>query len=255
MPDTKKAVIIGASSGIGEALVYEFAKQGYEVAMTARRLNLLEQISINIKAKTYVKQMDISRPRKAVRILTELIDEMGYVDAIVVNSGIRIPNKELDLGYELNIINTNVRGFAAMASTAVKYFLKRGKGNLVGISSIAGLRGSANSPSYNASKSFVSVYMNGLRQKCYDTGVYITDIRPGFVKTAMTKNIKTKFWTASTKKAAAQIYKSMKKKKNMVYITKRWNIIALLIHLIPNFLYYKIYKIARPQQPAEKFIN
>ena len=244
---TKKAIVIGASSGIGEALVYEFAKQGYEVGMTARRDRLLEKISSNIRSKTYVRKMDVSQPEQSAKILEELISEMGGVDAIVINSGVRIPNKELDLKHELSIIGVNVCGFAAMAGTAVKYFLNRGKGYLVGVSSIASLRGTANSPSYNASKSFVSIYLNGLRQKCFDTGVSVTDIRPGFVETPMIANIKTKFWVASPAKAASQIYQAMIKKKTVVYITKRWKLVAILIRLIPDYLYYALYKKARAE--------
>lgn len=132
-------------------------------------------------------------------------------------------------------------GFVAMVNVAFKYFVKRGVGHIVGISSIASLRGNGSAPAYNASKSFVSNYLEGLRQKAYKLGIpiIITDIQPGFVDTAMAQG-EGLFWVASPEKAALQIYKKIVVKKKHAYISKRWRSIAWLLKIMPNWLYNKL---------------
>lgn len=128
-----------------------------------------------------------------------------------------------------------------MVDVALKHFLANGTGHIVGISSIAALRGSGQCPAYNASKAFVSNYLDGIRCKVkkMDAKILITDIKPGLVATAMAKG-EGLFWVAPPEKAATQIYQKIKAKKERAYITKRWGIIAFLIKVMPNWLYYKL---------------
>jgi short-subunit dehydrogenase len=134
----------------------------------------------------------------------------------------------------------NVLGFAAIASLAFNYFRKVGKGHLVGITSIAGLRGTPHTVAYSGSKSFDSVYMEGLRAIAAKEGkaITVTDIRPGFVDTAMAKG--KVMWCASVEKAANQMMTAIRRKKKVVYVSKRWNIIAFLFHILPDWIYNKI---------------
>lgn len=237
----KKAIVIGASSGIGYALAKTLAREGYEVGLASRRVSLLMDLKKELHTKTYVKQIDVANPNMAVSALNELISEMGPVDLIIINSGIGRENRDLNLAPELETINVNVAGFVAMACTASQYFLKQKKGHIVGVSSIAGIKGSAHAPAYNASKAFMSNYMQGLRQKFFGTPIYVTDIRPGFVDTPMIQNVRTKFWVASPDKAAQQIVSAIYKKKKVAYVTRRWIIGAIIIKLLPervlNWLY------------------
>ena len=147
----------------------------------------------------------------------------------------------MDWNKEKETIDTNILGFSAVANTAMHYFMKKGSGHLVGISSIASIRGSNIAPAYNASKAFMSNYMEGLRIKIskINIPITITDIQPGLVDTAMAKGDGL-FWVAPPEKAAAQIYKAIKKKKKKAYITKRWAIIALLLKIMPEFVYNKL---------------
>lgn len=237
-----KAIVIGASSGIGEALARALSDDGYEVGLVARRLEILEKLQNDISSKTYIAKIDISKYEEAALLLDRLISEMGSVDLIIINSGIRIANPEFDLSPELKTIDVNVSGFVAMANVSVKHFLKQNRGHLVGISSIASIKGAWKSSAYNASKSFVSNYMQGLRQRLFDTDISVTDIRPGFVETPMISNVKRKFWVATPQKAASQILSAVKKKKKVVYVTRRWNLIAALLKLMPESMYNAIYK-------------
>lgn len=126
-----------------------------------------------------------------------------------------------------------------MANVAMAHFRARGNGHLVGISSIAGLRGYRNAPAYNASKTFESRYLEGLRlQACYDgLPITVTDILPGFVDTPMTQGQQGMFWVASPQEAAWQIADVIKKKKRRAYISRRWVIMARLYQLIPDWLF------------------
>ncbi len=236
----KKAIIIGASSGIGRALAKVLAREGYLTGLVARRGDRLSELQEEISTLTFVKEIDVTKSKKAIEQLEELIDAMGGVDLIVINSGILYSNQKFDWEEEKLTIETNVVGFAAMAHTSMKYFLNRGCGHIVGISSIAAIRGGRRNPSYGASKAFVSNFLEGLRVKAFKakSNITITDIKPGFVNTDMIKGEKT-FWVASPEKAAYQIYFAIKHKRSHAYITRRWRLCAWLLKIIPSFLYYR----------------
>ncbi|MBL7084874.1 MAG: SDR family NAD(P)-dependent oxidoreductase [Candidatus Omnitrophica bacterium] len=251
MDNSKKAIVIGASSGIGRALAKVLGHNGYEVGLASRRIELLRQLQEEIPSRTFVKQIDVSRPVEAMALLRELIKDMGGMNLIVLNSGINTRNVNLDWKREIETIDVNVSGFVAMACVAVEYFLAQNSGHIVGISSIAGLKGSATCAAYNASKAFVSNHLQGLRYRLRENNIYVTDIRPGLVDTAMIKGEGPLFWTAPPAKAAEQIFWAIKKRKKVVYITRRWNIVAWLIRIIPDWLYALRYKRALRRTPAD----
>lgn len=237
----KKAIVIGASSGIGRALAKVLSENGYTVGLTARRFELLESLQTQLNSDSFIKRMDVSQTPQAMNELKELIQTMSGVDLIVINAGTGFINQELDWDKEKITIETNVAGFAALANIAVKHFIEQGSGHLVGISSIAALKGNGGAPAYNASKAFMSNYMEGLRHKVskLKLPISITDIQPGFVDTDMAK-ADNKFWVASPEKAAGQIYDAIKRKKKHAYVSKRWRLIAWLFKIIPDYLYNKI---------------
>jgi short-subunit dehydrogenase len=240
--DNKKVIVIGASSGIGRALAKVLGENGYLLGLVARRIELLRQLQKEIPSQTYVKRIDLSQTEEAMALLGELIQQMGGVNLIVLNSGINPHNIELSWQGEKDTIDINVSGFAAMANVAVHYFVKQNSGHIVGISSIASLRGSANCPAYNASKAFVSNYLEGLRMRLKKHNIFVSDIRPGFVDTPLIKRSSGLFWVASAEGAAEQIFQAIKRKKNIAYITRRWSIIAWLVKIIPSWLYSLRYK-------------
>ncbi|WP_368294441.1 SDR family NAD(P)-dependent oxidoreductase [Dehalobacter sp. TBBPA1] len=236
----KKAIVIGATSGIGRELAKILAENNYIVGLTGRRMELLHELQKEIITESYIKNFDVSST-EAMKLLEDLIQEMNEVEIIIISAGCGFINPDLDFDKEKKTIDVNVSGFVAMVNVAFKYFVKRGVGHIVGISSIASLRGNGSAPAYNASKSFVSNYLEGLRQKAYKLGIpiIITDIQPGFVDTAMAQG-EGLFWVASPAKAALQIYKKIVAKKKHAYISKRWRSIAWLLKIMPNWLYNKL---------------
>ncbi len=238
----KKAIVIGASSGIGAALAKVLGQNGYELGLVARRLELLRQLQAEIPSKSYIKRIDVSQLEQAMPLLQELITEMGKADLIVINSGINARSGDLAWKAESETINVNVLGFVAMANVAINHFLAQGSGHLVGISSIAGLRGSASCPAYNASKAFVSNYLEGLKHRFRGKNIHVSDIRPGLVDTAMLKGQPGLFWMAPAEAAAEQIFQVIQRRQKVAYITRRWAIIAWLLKLAPDWLYALRYK-------------
>jgi short-subunit dehydrogenase len=237
----KKAIVIGASSGIGRELARIFASNDYEVGIAARRTDLLNELAAEAPTKIRTASIDVANSDLAILSLEKLIQDMVDVDIIVICSGVGYLNPSLNWSQEKETIDTNVSGFTAMAGVAMQYFLRAKSGHLVGISSIASIRGSDICPSYNASKAFMSNYLEGLRKKVAKEklNIAVTDIQPGLVDTAMAKGDGL-FWVASPQKAARQIYGAIRKRKRMAYITTRWTVIAWLLKIVPGFMYDKI---------------
>ncbi len=232
----KKAVIIGASSGIGRALAQALCREGYDLGLASRRLELLLELQKELPAASFVRPLDLNRLEESVRVLEDLVKDLNGMDLLVFNSGINVTNPDFQLNEELATVQVNLLGFLAMANTAVRYFFRQGHGHLVGISSIAALRGGGRAPAYNASKAFMSNYLAGLRQK-YSPQITVTDIRPGYVRTEMISRMKGVFWAASPEKAAQQIAQAIVRKKKIAYITKRWFWVASFFKILPDPLY------------------
>ncbi len=236
----KKVIIIGASSGIGRELAKIFSSNGHEVGITGRRTALLEELALELTTKCTIATMDVKDTDASVKSLETLITTMGGLDILVISAGTGHINPTLDWQLEKETIDTNVSGFTALADAGMRHFLKQKSGHLVGISSIASIRGNEVAPAYAASKAFVSTYLEGMMRKTVKAHlpIAITDIQPGFVDTPMAKADKL-FWVASPEKAARQIYTAILKKKEKAYITKRWVIIAWVLKILPRYLYKK----------------
>ena len=236
----KKAVVIGATSGIGRSLVYTLHEQQYIVGATGRRLELLKSLENDISSNFYIQQQDVTNTDGAIDQLNELIGKMGGLDLIIINAGIGNNNKDYLWEIERNTIDVNIRGFVAMANTAFNYFLSKnnGNGHIVGISSVASHFSFGKATAYNASKAFVSNYLKGLRFKAhqFNTDITITDIKPGFVETPLTRNNRGMFWVISSERAAHLIYKAVKRRDYGTYIPGRWWIIARLLPIIPDWI-------------------
>lgn len=237
-----KIVIIGATTGIGRSLAELYASKGNEVAITGRRLALLEETKAAFPdSKIHLKVMDVTNTDSSRKQMSELAELMGGIDIIVINAGVGFPKATYE--QELETVDVNARGFLALANWAYQYFLQKGGGQLVGISSLASLTGSPYSPEYHATKAFMANYMSGLRMRSskFKHNITVTDIRPGFVDTPMTKQNKGMFWVASPEKAALQIATAISAKKKVVYITKRYVLIAIILKIIPEWLFAKVF--------------
>lgn len=236
----QKAIIIGASSGIGKELAIEMSKRGFKLGLTARRTNLLEELSKLCVGDTFIEFMDAAQHEESRATLEKLIDRMGGVDVIIYNAGIGESSGKWEK--ENHMHQVNAVGFAAIANFAFNYFKSEEKtGQIVGISSVAGARGMRHAIGYGATKAFMWNYMQGQRHKAVKEKlpIFITDIRPGFIDTEMTKGQKGMFWVQPAEKAAKQITDAIISKKKVAHITHRWAMMSVLFKLMPDFLWHK----------------
>lgn len=234
----KKAIIIGASSGIGEQLARLLVQDGYLVAITGRRAELLKKIAAQLPRKVIYRAFDVKETDTIEDNLDVLLNDLEGCDLLVISAGTGDINEELGFSVEKNIIDTNVSGFTCAADWAFRHFQRQGLGHLVAISSVAGIRGFRGAPAYNASKSYQINYLEALRQKAkkIKLPIIVSDIRPGFVNTKMAKGPK-QFWVSSSDKAAKQIFRAIKRKRKVVYITRRWRLIGIVLGILPRAIY------------------
>ena len=237
----KQGIIIGASSGIGWELAVQLAAEGYQLGLVARRLEKLEQLASSLAGHHFVVQSDIAKTELAQQQLAELLEKMGNVELIVINSGVGEQEKRLDWEIQRQMIDVNICGFAALTVISMNYFRERGSGHLVGISSVAAHMSGGLAPTYAATKAFVSSYLNGMRSRAEYSKlpIAVTTVEPGFVDTPMVKG--TPIWTASVEKAVAQLVPAIINKKGHIYITKRWRYVAWLLNLMPKWLMRRLF--------------
>lgn len=237
----KKIIIIGATSGIGRRLAELYAKEDCRIGIIGRRENLLKEICALDKDKLFYQVCDITHTESTLSSLEALVQEIGGMDLLIISAGTGELNPQLSYLLERPTLLTNIIGFTNIADWGFRYFEQQKGGHLITISSVGGTRGSGIAPAYNASKAYQINYMEGLRQKAAKLPfpIYTTDIRPGFVDTAMAKG-EGLFWITPVDKAAKQIKKAISSKKKIAYISKRWRYVAGLFRLIPSALYCRM---------------
>lgn len=238
---SKNAIVFGATSGIGKELAKLLVNEGYNVMITGRRIDRLEEIKTENPEKYITRQHDITDLSTSDNLFNELPTIFEKVDLIVHNSGIATPNYKLEWDKDAPTIYTNVVGATKIYQLAYNYFAVQGHGHLVGITSVASLRGNRQVPAYHASKAYQKSYLESLYMKSLRTKkarINITEIIPGFVDTDIIMG-KT-FWMSSVDKASKQIYTAIKKKKRKAYITKRWRLVGFILRIVSPKLYMKL---------------
>jgi short-subunit dehydrogenase len=187
----KVVMITGASSGIGKGIALEIASRGANLALLARREDLLEEIVSEAHARN-VKAVFATADVRDAAAVREAADrfrsELGPIDVLIANAGIGTADHALRLTPEhaANVIGINVLGAINSVSAILPEMVARGQGRLVAISSLAAYRGLAKSAAYCASKAALSSYFESLRIDLRHSGVGVTIIHPGFIKTALT---------------------------------------------------------------------
>ena len=237
----RKAIIIGATSGIGRQLAIILAQNNYKAGITGRREELLQELKELHPDNFIVSAFDVTNTAKIREYLNSLVEELGGLDLLILSSGTGKINPELDPGIEKYTNEVNIAGFTAVADWAFSFFTKQAFGHFAAITSIAAIRGSRFAPAYNASKAYQVNYLEGLRQKATQLKrpIYITDIRPGFVDTAMVAGDNL-FWVAPVEKASTQIFRAIENKRSVVYITRRWRLVAFVLRMLPGWIYKKL---------------
>jgi len=231
---SKKAIVFGATSGIGKELAKLLVNDGYKVLVTGRRKELLDSIKNENPDKYLIRQHDITDLKDTEEFFKEIPGILETVDLIIHNAGVGENNFNLEWKKDLPTLETNVMGATKVYQLSYNYFKNQGFGHLVSITSIASLTGNRHVPAYHASKAFQASYMESLWMKARKTKkakIVITNILPGYVDTDIITG--PTFWMAPVDKAVKQMYSAIKKKKRKAYITKRWRLVALVMKIVP----------------------
>lgn len=238
------AIVVGASSGIGAALVRHLAKKGYHVAALARREEKLAEVAQSVKSQTIVKTIphDVTNFDQVPAVFANIIDELGGLDMIIYAAGVmpHVEADEYDFEKDRQQVEINLMGGMAWLNLAARRFQIAGKGNIVGIGSVAGDRGRRGNPAYHTTKAALATYLESLRNRLSQHGVQVTTIKPGFVDTVMLEGVESTFWVISPDKAAELIVDAAEKGRPVAYVPFQWRFLMLIIQHIPSFIFRKL---------------
>ena len=242
-----RAIVVGASSGIGAAMVKELASQGYRVAALARRESLLKELCDEVNGQTgngrvFYRVHNVTDYDEIPATFQSVIRDLGGLDLIVYATGIQpaVMLDEYNFAKDKAMIEVNLLGAIAWLDETAVRFQREGKGQIVAISSVAGDRGRIGSPVYNTSKAGLNTYLEALRNRLTRHGITVTTIKPGFVDTVLLENAPKTFWVISPEQAAASIYQAIRKHKQTVYVPARWRWVMLIIRNIPSFIFRRM---------------
>jgi short-subunit dehydrogenase len=246
IPQSKRAIIVGASSGIGAACAKRLAKEGYQVALVARRKEKLQDLSKTLTngsgAKVFAYPFDVNSFEKTPSFFDEIVTELGGLDLIIYASGVmpEVKADEYSFQKDREMIHTNLLGAMAWFNEAAQFFSRIKKGTIVGISSVAGDRGRKGNPAYCTSKAALNTYLESLRNRLDGHSVHVLTIKPGFVDTDMTRGKPGLFGVITAEEAARQILRAVEKKKNTVYVPRFWRYLMTVIRSIPSMIFRKL---------------
>ncbi len=237
----KRAIIVGASSGIGLEIAKLWIAKGWKIGVAARRADKLEALKSLAPQQVATQIIDVTQ-KEATENLHSLIAQLGGMDIFLLSSGIGYQNIELKEEVELQTIQTNAEGFVRMTTAAFNYFKQQGGGQLTVISSIAGTKGLGIAPAYSATKRFQNTYIDALEQlaNMQHIPISFTDIRPGFVKTDLLNDGKHYPLLMSSTTVAQEIVKAIDRKKRIAIIDWRYRIIVFGWRLIPRFIWKRL---------------
>ena len=233
MQQGKRAIVVGASSGIGQEVAKLLMEQGWSVGVAARRVDPLQTIGA-----TACERIDVTT-NEATEALQRLIGKIGGMDLFFYASGIGKQNRELQEDIELATMQTNGVGFTRMIGEAYRYFASHGGGHIAAITSIAGTKGLGPAPSYSATKAMQSVYLQALEQQALSRklNIHITDIRPGFVDTPLLSGDFHYPMLLQPGAVAKEILYAINHKKHIRIVDWKYRVLTAFWRLIPRWLW------------------
>lgn len=237
----KKAIITGATSGIGIEVCRFFIRDGWQLGLAVRNTEkLASQLGEDID-KVLVEQVDVTSEDAGSRLMS-LVERLGGMDLYFHVSGVGWQNPDLEPQKELLTVETNALGFTRMVGEAYRYFSGKGGGHIAVISSIAGTKGLGTAPAYSATKAFDNLYIQSLEQlaNMQHLNIRFTDIRPGFVSTPLLGDGKKYPMLMTPHYAARRIYKAIIQRKHIAVIDWKYSIMVFFWRLIPNFVWRRL---------------
>jgi decaprenylphospho-beta-D-erythro-pentofuranosid-2-ulose 2-reductase len=240
----ENVLILGAASDMAVAVARKFAAEGYTITLAARNLERLQAIEADLKVRhramvssVMFDALDFKSHDTFYKALPE------KPDIVICVFGLLGDQYEAQKNWKAceEIIASNYLGAVSILNIVANDFEAKGKGVIVGISSVAGDRGRQSNYFYGSAKAGFTAYLSGLRNRLFHRGVHVVTVKPGFVKTRMIENLKTPGpLTASPKKVADHIFAAVRKRRNSIYVLPVWALVMFIIKIIPEGIFKKL---------------
>jgi short-subunit dehydrogenase len=237
----QRAIVVGASSGIGRATALALAREGVAVALVARRAAELERVAAEAPgARVYPH--DVTRADDVAPLVERIAADLGEPDLLVYAAGVmpRIRPDEWDLGKDQAAVAVNLVGAIAWVNVLAPRFAAAGRGTIVGVSSVAGDRGRRGFPVYNATKAALDVYLEAVRHRVARHGVRVVVVKPGPVDTPMTQGIDRRPLVVPPERVARDLLGAARRGARTAYVPAVWRPIMLAIRNIPGRLFDRL---------------
>jgi NAD(P)-dependent dehydrogenase (short-subunit alcohol dehydrogenase family) len=250
---TLKVFITGASSGIGEALAVYYAAQGATLGLVARRGELLDALNQRLGGQHACYALDVSDAPALHAAATDFLSRCGVPDIIIASAGVSagtLTEYEEDLAVFRRVMDTNVYGMAATFAPFIPAIKAAGgERRLVGLASVAGIRGLPGAEAYSASKAAAITYLESLRLEMRPYGIKVVTIAPGYIETPMTAVNPYKMpFLLPADKAAERFARAIQRGTTYTVIPWQMGVVAKLLRLLPNWLYDALFTSA-PRKP------
>jgi len=250
----KKVIITGASSGIGKALAYEYAQNGYALGLVARRLDRLEHLQNDLAqygSPVAIRSLDVANDQDILPVFESLSEELGGLDIVIANAGITAVHRTGKDDFEINrkVVQINLISAMATVDAAATLFRKTSQfknrtpsGQIVGVSSVSAFRGIPGSAAYSGSKAGFSNYLGAVRMELKNKGIAVTTVHPGFVATELADDMDKYPFVITAKKAAQAIFKGIHKQEANIIVPKLpWSALSRLVTILPDQLVSKVF--------------
>ena len=248
-----KVFITGASSGIGEALAVYYNGKGAMLGLAARRVEALEALNGRLGGKHACYALDVVDPTALHDAAADFIARFGAPDVVIANAGVSagtLSEHEEDLAIFRRVMDTNVYGMAATFAPFIKAMQAAGgEKRLVGIASVAGIRGLPGAEAYSASKAAAIAYLESLRLEMRPYGIKVVTIAPGYIETPMTAVNPYKMpFLLPANQAAERFAAAIERGVSYTVIPWQMGVVAKILRVLPNWLYDRLFTSA-PRKP------
>lgn len=243
----KHILIIGATSAIAQSAAHHFARDGAQLVITGRNTERLQILANDLKVQgaraVTTITADMTDFARHEEWLKQAIDSVGgELDAVLIAHGSLSDQAACEKSFELTRreLDTNFLSVVSLVTFLANYFQQKQRGLIAVITSVAGDRGRQSNYIYGTAKGALGIFLQGLRNRLFKSGVGVLTIKPGFVDTPMTVALTKNLLFASAESVGLGIYNAMIKRKDQVYLPRFWRLIMCVIECIPEFLFKRL---------------
>ena len=242
----KVAVVTGASSGIGWELAKVLAAEGCKVGLIARRRDKLDQLAEEVRqagGTVAVAVADVGDRGQTLQAIGEIAAALGPVDLLIANAGVGMPTQldPINIAEIEQMFRVNLLGVIYSLEAVLPEMLRRGRGHLAAISSVAAFKGLPGESAYCSSKAAVNSYMEGLRIQLRGRGIHVSTICPGFVRTPMTEVMDTPMpFCLEPDDAARRIVRALKRKRKLYSFPWQMAMFMQLVRFLPDWMIARV---------------